>query len=325
MDIKFQILNLIKEYDKIIIHRHKNPDGDAIGSQYGLYLTLKHNFADKEIYVVGDTNDRMYQAKMDHISDDKYLGALVIVCDTAAHDLISGERYLNGEKLIIIDHHQSNSDINKIDIYYKDSSFSSAAAMIADLIKTWNIKTTSEAATYIYGGIITDTNRFLYLSKDNAKKTFELAGFITSFNPDIKGYYDYLYVESLKSKKTRALFADFETTTHGVAYRKNTKELVKKSGLDTFSVSRGMVNQMAGIKEIPIWASFTEGEDGKISVEIRSRGIKVVDIAVEFGGGGHNEACGATVDSFIIADQMIEKLDERAKQYASYEENTKEN
>ena len=27
-----KIFDLIKKYDKIIIHRHKNPDGDALGS-----------------------------------------------------------------------------------------------------------------------------------------------------------------------------------------------------------------------------------------------------------------------------------------------------
>ena len=29
-------LTLIQKFDTIIIHRHKNPDGDAIGSQVGL-------------------------------------------------------------------------------------------------------------------------------------------------------------------------------------------------------------------------------------------------------------------------------------------------
>ncbi|MDD4204332.1 MAG: DHH family phosphoesterase, partial [Acholeplasmataceae bacterium] len=51
-----EVDNLIKQYDKIIIHRHKNPDMDAIGSQMGLYYLIKENFKDKQVYVVGDTN-----------------------------------------------------------------------------------------------------------------------------------------------------------------------------------------------------------------------------------------------------------------------------
>ena len=39
-----EILNKIKEYDTIIIHRHIRPDGDCIGSQRALSFTL-YNFS----------------------------------------------------------------------------------------------------------------------------------------------------------------------------------------------------------------------------------------------------------------------------------------
>ena len=45
------ILNKIKEYKTIIIHRHSNPDLDALGSQIGLRETLRLNFPEKEIFV----------------------------------------------------------------------------------------------------------------------------------------------------------------------------------------------------------------------------------------------------------------------------------
>ena len=310
-----KILKEIKNHKTIIIHRHKNPDGDAIGSQYGLYLTLKSNFLDKNIYVVGDLNDRYYKAKMDELGDKCYSDALVIVIDTSVKNLISDDRYSLGDKLIIIDHHTNDTDIEGVDIFYRDDNYSSAAAMITDLIRKWGLKINEEAASYLYLGMVTDTGRFLYLKKNNAVRTLDLAAFVVGFNPDIQGIYDYLYVETLESKKQKAMFSNFELTKHGVAYRKNTRDIIEKSGLDFFSVSRGMVNQMAGIKEVRIWVSFTENDYGKVIAEIRSRGIMIVDIAKEFGGGGHNEACGATLDSFIVADKMLEKLDERNKDY----------
>ena len=49
-----KILEKIKEYNTIIIHRHVRPDGDCIGSQQGLKQFLKDNFKDKNIYAVGD-------------------------------------------------------------------------------------------------------------------------------------------------------------------------------------------------------------------------------------------------------------------------------
>ena len=45
------ILDKIKKHDRIILHRHSKPDGDALGSQIGLKHILKDNFPEKEIYV----------------------------------------------------------------------------------------------------------------------------------------------------------------------------------------------------------------------------------------------------------------------------------
>ena len=49
-----KILEEIKNAHRIIIHRHKNPDGDALGCQIGLKYILKENFPEKEVYAVGD-------------------------------------------------------------------------------------------------------------------------------------------------------------------------------------------------------------------------------------------------------------------------------
>ena len=53
-----QILSAIKEYDKIIIHRHSKPDGDALGSQIGLKHIIKANFPSKAVFAVGGVAGR---------------------------------------------------------------------------------------------------------------------------------------------------------------------------------------------------------------------------------------------------------------------------
>lgn len=47
MTIYSKIIEKIHEYDTIIIHRHKRPDPDAIGSQVGLQKLLQKNFPEK--------------------------------------------------------------------------------------------------------------------------------------------------------------------------------------------------------------------------------------------------------------------------------------
>ena len=48
------ILQEIKNRETIIIHRHKNPDGDALGSQIGMKHLILENFPEKRVYMVGD-------------------------------------------------------------------------------------------------------------------------------------------------------------------------------------------------------------------------------------------------------------------------------
>ena len=52
------ILNAIKQYDTIIIHRHKSPDGDALGAQTGLKLLLQAAYPHKRVLAVGDMTPR---------------------------------------------------------------------------------------------------------------------------------------------------------------------------------------------------------------------------------------------------------------------------
>lgn len=78
------ILEKIKAYDTIIIHRHQRPDPDAIGSQVGLKEILKTNFPDKKVLVTGVNEPTLsWIAEMDEVTDQDYEGALVIVTDTA--------------------------------------------------------------------------------------------------------------------------------------------------------------------------------------------------------------------------------------------------
>ena len=67
--MKEKILETIKQYDTIIIHRHVRPDPDAYGSQGGLAEILKASFPEKSIYTVGKEDESLnYLRRLDVIS-----------------------------------------------------------------------------------------------------------------------------------------------------------------------------------------------------------------------------------------------------------------
>ena len=96
-----QIQRLIAAYDRIIIHRHSSPDGDALGSQVGLKHIILANFPGKQVYMAGDAAGRyafMDDTVMDEIDDALYDGALAIVLDVTAKALISDGRYVKAQR-----------------------------------------------------------------------------------------------------------------------------------------------------------------------------------------------------------------------------------
>ena len=51
-EVKQQILNKIKEYNRIMLFRHVRNDGDCVGATKGMKRILQLSFPEKEIYLI---------------------------------------------------------------------------------------------------------------------------------------------------------------------------------------------------------------------------------------------------------------------------------
>ncbi len=298
----------IKDHDVIVIHRHSNPDGDAMGSQIGLKHVLETNFPDKKVYAVGDDARRfafMDGSQMDEITDDVYDGALAIVLDTSAKSLISDDRYTLAETIIRIDHHIFVEDIADIDI--DDTSFESCCGLVTYLVREWGLEVDSYAAKALFTGLVTDSGRFRYDS--TTPRTFDLASFLLSKGFDATSIYNQLYVDSYENVKKRAEFVlAIKFTPNNVAYIYTDYARVQELGMEPQAISRGMVNVMGEIRGVDVWVNFTECESG-VLCEIRSKNYNINQIAVAHGGGGHLKASGATLKDTAEAMQVLDELD----------------
>ena len=302
-----KILELIKQYDRIIIHRHKNPDGDALGSQLGLFHIIKDSYPNKEVYVVGDMTPRysfMLTRPMDEISDELYEGALAIVLDTSAKSLISDERYTRAEATARMDHHLF---VEKIcDEELTATSYESCAGLVAAMAMAGGLTVSPVAAKAIYTGMITDSGRFRYDS--TSSETFRVASFLMERKFDTSDIYRNLYADELSNIQLRAQFTlKIKMATPKVAYIYTDKEELATYNADIFSISRGMVNTMGEIKGIENWVNFTETDEG-VLCEIRSNKHNINVIAVKYGGGGHQKASGATLKNRDEAMALLSDL-----------------
>ena len=302
------ILKEIQAFPRIIIHRHSKPDGDALGSQIGLKAILQENFPEKEIYIVGDGAhfySFMEGAEMDEIPDAFFANALSIILDCGDEGLISDQRYTCAKRTVRIDHHLFTHKFADVEVI--DSSFESCCGLVTQFAMESGMKLNRLAAKSLYTGMVTDSGRFRYDA--TTSRTFRLASFLLETPFDITEIYKELYADSFESKKLKSQFVlKTQFTPNNVAYIYTTKEELAELGVDTFTVSRGMVNTMADIKGVSIWCNFTETEQG-VLCELRSNAHNINPIAVKYGGGGHAKASGATVKDRETAMAMLTDLD----------------
>lgn len=301
-----EALKLIKKYDRIIIHRHSHPDGDALGGQLGLAALIKDNFPKKEVYVVGDEAKRLpfVEAKMDEIPDEYYKTALAIILDCGSSRLICDDRYKTAAKTMRFDHHIYCEKIADLDIV--DNTYESASGMVAMFAKECKLKLSPTSATMLYMGMVTDSGRFRFDS--TTARTFELAAFLLSQPIDLNALYYDLYADDFsKIIEDADNMHKIRFTENNVAYIYTAREDLPENSDAAPVVSSGLVGLMHDIKGVFVWVNFTECEDG-VHCELRSNRYNINPIAVKYGGGGHKKASGCSVPDRETAMQLLNDL-----------------
>jgi phosphoesterase RecJ-like protein len=304
--VKQHIIDKIKEYDKIILHRHVRPDPDAYGSQGGLAEIIKATFPEKTVYTVGEEEPTLhFMYRLDQIDDSVYEGALVIVCDTANQARVCDQRFKLGKEIIKIDHHPNEDPYG--DLLWIDTDAAACSQMIYELYKTSDgqLKMSNEAARLLYAGIVSDTGRFLYSS--TTIETMQYAGELMQYDFNRQELFNGMYEKEAHMLKMEGyILQNFDMDESGVAEVRLTKELLEKFNATQAETSQ-LVSILNGVKGVQAWVFFIE-EDDQIRVRFRSKGTVINGLAVKYGGGGHPLAAGASVYSWEEAANVLTDL-----------------
>lgn len=316
------VLKTIKKYDRIIIFRHFRPDGDAIGSTKGLQRILQLSFPEKEIILQNcDFSDYLaFLGPEEALRDDTfYADALGIVIDTATAARISNQKYALCREIVKIDHHidvEAYGNLNWV-----EEERSSACELIAAFYNAMSdeLKIDTEAATYLYAGLVTDSGRFRFRSVSG--DTMRLAGMLLDQGVDTDILYANLYMKEFEEFKFEGyVLNNINITDNGVAYIHITKEAMAEYGI-TYEQASASVSYMDSIKNSLIWLAFIDSDKGdEIRVRLRSRFVTVNQIAEKYEGGGHACASGATVHSKEQMQELIAEADRTLGEYKATHE-----
>lgn len=310
------IYQKIKEFDTIVIARHIGVDPDALGAQFALKCSIEETLEGKKVYAVGNKSSKYnYFPKLDKFEkkDDNVLLIVVDTPDKKRIDIANIESYKN---IIKIDHHPYVEKFSDFEVIETESS--SASEVVLKFIKENDMKITKEIAEYLFMGIVSDTNRFLF---NTTFKTFEIINdLVKSYNLEIETLYQNLYMRPLNEIRLQGYIAqNMKVTENGLGYVMITNEIMSQYGVDASSAGN-MINNFNNIEEVLVWTTISEDvKNNIIKFNIRSRGPIINTVAENYNGGGHKFASGARVHTMEEKDMLLKDLDEICKEYIEKE------
>jgi len=318
MELKQEILQKIREYDRIFIFRHVRNDGDCVGASKGLKSILRASFPEKEIYLI-DEDTAAYLEFMGPedapVDEALYADALGIVVDTASEARISNKNYKRCKELIKIDHHIPLENYGAIN--WVEQERPSCCEMIVDFYSAFpqELVLTKEAAEQLYTGMVTDTGRFKYSGVGG--DTMRAAAVLLDMGVDTDTLFARLYLEAFEYLKFKAhIYNRMQITENGVAYIFIDKAMQEEFNL-TQEQASACVGTLDSIRGCICWLAFIENDDAEhtIRVRLRSRFVHINPVAEKYGGGGHACASGATVHDMDEMQALLQDADALVKEY----------
>ena len=293
-----QVVELIENKNRFGITTHIKPDGDGVGSSLGLCWLLRSLGKTAEVIVRGEV-PASYRSLpgADEIRDvesiDKdYDAIFVIECSNLERPGIKG---LNSEFTVNIDHHATSEHFGTIN--WIDSTASAVGEMIYNLCKAIGGRVTKEIAECVYMALVTDTGSFHF--SNTTERTLKVASELVKagvkpaeISEAVYNNYPWSRIELMR----QVLDTVKRDETGTVAYMRQTLAMRADAGA-VDGDNNGFVNIPLAAREISAVVYMREVGNNTYRVSLRSKSnINVARVAEKFGGGGHRNAAGLTIE-----------------------------
>ncbi len=311
-DVLELICENIFRRQRFLISSHARPDGDSIGSQLAMAFAL--DALGKQVRIVNaDRAPDHYREfpGMDRIEIAPEATAdadalIVMECSDLSRTGVAG---LDGRYTINIDHHAGNRMYGALNWF--DESAAACGEMVFDLIRALGVPLTVEIATHIYLAILTDTGSFHH--SNITPRTFDICrqAVEAGVKPAAMARRVFDSNSFGKLKLIGALLDSMELTDGGrLAVLYLDDAMLTACGC-TNNDTEGVINLPLTAREIQAVVFFKAGSNGDVRVSMRSKyDVDVRLVANEYGGGGHKNAAGFTVDGplGVVRPQIVSRI-----------------
>lgn len=300
-----EALQALQGAERIIITSHVNPDGDAVGSCLGLAHYLRSLGKDAKIIIDDEISPgfKMLSGVEQIAAPEEgrqYEADLLVVLD-ASLDRIGKVMEVVSAPILNIDHHPTND--SKAERLYLDGERAATAEIIYQLLELAGARFNKAMAMAIYTGLATDTGFFRF--SNTTPLTMRAAASMLEAGAEphvisesleqrpyshVKGLADALqHVEVWHGGRAVGVFLSFED-------------------MQNIEATDGLIDMLRVIEGADIVVVMKYKEEDKARVSMRSKGLDVSAIAMQFGGGGHMRAAGCGIEKpFAEAKKLLQE------------------
>ena len=312
-----EIGQVLRDHQRFAILSHVRPDGDALGSQLALALSLQQLGKNVRVW----NEDGMLE-KYSFLPRAELLTKppstaedvdVAIALDTAIQNRLGTTFAAVGSAKIWIniDHHRSNPGYG--DLVIVDPSAPATGEIIFNLIKSQGLPFNHDIAENLYAAISTDTGSFQY--PKTSARTFEIAAELVRVGGLDVGQISQQLYENYPRRRLELLRELLRTTRFEFGDRAASFSLTSKTAADLAVLpedNEGLIDYLRAIRGVIVAVFFEELADGKVRVSMRSKdeAVDVCAICQKFGGGGHTLAAGARVRGSLaeVEESVLEEI-----------------
>ena len=315
-----QIIHHLKNSNNLFLATHTNPDGDAIGSLIAMGLSLealnKRTTLYNESPIPAVYRFLPFADRIVKYVDKANIYDTAIILDCSDLERIGkAVSMVNKIPIVInIDHHITNTCYG--DFQLIKTSACATTEIVYKLMKDMAVPINKAIAASIYTGILTDTGSFRFSNTNRA--AFEICEEMVELGVDPYSIAQHVYgTYSLGRIKLLNMALDsIEISYNGrLSMMTLTRDMFYETDTRTEDAD-GLINYAKSIEDVKVAVLIQElqNKNKQFHVSLRSNGtVNVAEIASSFGGGGHFNAAGFSIEStlsdlksqiFKLADKM---------------------
>lgn len=308
------VCDALRKAQTIALVSHLNPDGDTVGSTLALRLGLlqlgkqvtvicRDKIPDKQMLLSGA---ELYVTPADVLARGERFDLLVTV-DVSDEGRVTGDPAdlpalaALADDTAQIDHHGTNPGyMHHNDI---DAHACATALPMLEVLEQLGVTLTADMAACLYTAITTDTGNLAYGNLD--EETFRALGMLAHTGFDMELFNRVLF-RQMPKEQLLLVRAALNTLTfhHGGEI---TSMRLSQADFDTCGAlsehADTVVNYGLNIAGVKMAVLAREAGDGRVKLSLRAVKPWAVDkVAKAFGGGGHAQASGATLQTADVCE-----------------------